>query len=74
MQIFARAVVTLFLTALLAACSTDAMTHAQWKQEQDNRLNAQKAGQPYKSPSEVRAEVDDMRKAVKDTKFDPEAK
>jgi len=62
---------SLMLATLLAGCTTEGMTYAQWQHEQENRRKSEAAGQPYKSPSQLRAEAEEMRKIAAETQFEP---
>lgn len=67
----------LFLISIilfLTSCETTAMTHAQWKAEQAKKEAAEKAGVEYKSPSQIKKEVEETRKVVKDVRFEGERK
>lgn len=65
---------SLLLVCLLTGCVSDGMTYAQWQHEQENRRKAEAAGQPYKTPSQLRAEAQEMRQAVQETQFETSAK
>jgi len=63
-----------FLSAaslLATGCNVTPSSYAQWKREQDERAKYSEAGVPYKSPSQIRAEAAEMRKATEGTTFVP---
>ncbi len=45
------------------------MSYSEWKQEQKKRAEFAEAGIPYKTPSELREEAADMRRAAQGTSF-----
>jgi hypothetical protein len=57
------------LTCLLAGCSSVPMTYAQWQKEQADRARFERAGEVYKSPSELRTEAAEMRRIAQETSF-----
>ncbi len=62
------------LTCLLAGCTSVPVTYAEWKKEQQDKAKFARAGLPYKSPSQLRAEAAEMRRLVQETTFAPTAK
>lgn len=57
------------LACLLSGCESVPMTYKQWQEDQENRLKSEQAGQPYKTPSQLRAEAAEMRRLTGETKF-----
>lgn len=62
------------LLPLLAGCNAIPMTHEQWKEEQAKKLEMEKAGVQYKSPSQIRAEAEEMKKAADEASFKKDGK
>jgi len=58
---------------LLAGCNTVPTSYEKWKKDQAERARFAEAGIPYKSPSELRAEAEEMRRISETTPF-PAAK
>jgi hypothetical protein len=58
----------------LAGCQVAPSSYEQWKREQAERAKFEAAGVPYKSPSELRAEAAEMRRATDDVSFKPAEK
>ena len=61
----------LLVNLLAAGCSAIPMSYSQWKSDQDQRAKFAEAGVPYKSPSELRGEAEEMRRVAQETTFSP---
>jgi hypothetical protein len=61
------------VSLLLAGCNAVPTSYAKWKDEQAKPAKFAEAGVPYKSPSEIRAEAEEMRRLSEATPF-PAAK
>jgi hypothetical protein len=59
------------VSLLATGCNAVPMIYSHWKDEQDQRAQFAEAGVPYKSPSELRGEAQEMRHVVQDTTFTP---
>ena len=66
---FCHPVPVAILVFSLGGCQATPMTYAQWKKEQDDKLASARAGQIYKTPTEVRTEAAAMKKAVEEIVF-----
>jgi hypothetical protein len=53
----------------MGGCITDQMSYSQWQAEQKKRSEMEKAGIEYKSPAQIKKEVEEMRKAVQNVRF-----
>ena len=62
---------TLLGSLLAAGCNAVPMTYNHWKEEQDARVKFAEVGVPYKSPSQLRGEAEEMRRIAQDTTFTP---
>ena len=59
----------LLVLPFLAGCNATPMTYEGWKEEQAKKVEMEKAGLKYKSPSQIRAEAEEMQKAADEAKF-----
>ena len=50
------------------------MTYEEWKQEQAKMKEMKKAGIEYKSPAQIRAEAEEVRKAADEAAFKQDGK
>jgi hypothetical protein len=77
-QMKARLLVpAVLLVSILAGCDSTPMTYEQYKKEQADKLAFKRAGQEYKSPSQLKKEAAEMNKTGDETTFKkdaPEAK
>ena len=62
------------LLPLLAGCNATATTYEGWKEEQAKKQEMEKAGIKYKSPSQIRAEAEEMKKAADEASFKKDGK